>query len=435
MVNPGHNSAVEPLSEAWWEQEPKTFVPPSDVPILAPYETTRPGFEILVAAACEPELCGGHFEDLGNGTFQVCLWNIWHDVKNKWQSKTDPAAADPEKQQINQMQRALGRLGDDDRYIRLQIACLVRCFWTFPANVDIVLQGISSGIPNIDSRISCEPPWSNSILPALRRRQGHPAAGKNITDSRRDLVRAVVHILSSWLARGDIDHLKREVPEHAKLADTVYRRLGLPNKLKSLQVERLRIGLGYWAFPLMHRPKAWADLHSMQDSLATLIREELGEDEDTIAKLLESLHNGLCHHAFFRHVDHLVAHIGAGQRVRLPGAGEEGRRIRETLTNYVHSLGSWLMGRTVSETVEIWPASEETARRVFGVLGTPTPRKRWLAACLWKRLQDVQSGAGRGPLDEEPQRFAIPLSALAFDGSANPAVANSTLPQSVERSH
>ena len=312
MANPGHDSAVEPLGGAWWEEEPKTFVPPSDVPILAPYERTRPGFEILAAAACEPELCGGHFEDLGNGTFQVCLWNIWHDIKNKWQSKTDPAGADPEKRQINQMQRSLGHLSDDDRYVRLQIACLNRCFWTFPANVDLVLQSISGGEPNIDSRISCEPPWNYSILPALRRRQGHPATGVNITDSRRQLVRAYVHILTSWLARGHLDHLQSELPEHAELANMIYRHLGPPTKLKSLQVERLGIALGYWAFPLMHRPQAWTDLHGMQDSLAALISEELGEREDTIAKLLESLHNGLCHHAFFRHVDHLIAHIGAG---------------------------------------------------------------------------------------------------------------------------
>lgn len=60
----------------------------------------------------------------------------------------------------------------------------------------------------------------------------------------------------------------------------------------------------------------------------------------------------------------------------------------------------------------IWPPCEAIARRAYDVLGDPTSVKRWLVACLWKRLQDADADHGRGPLDEDPERFALPPEAL-----------------------
>lgn len=121
---------------------------------------------------------------------------------------------------------------------------MTRCFWTFPANIDLVLNGIASGRPVLDERISCEPPWCNSVLPSLRRRRDHPATGTNIIESRRPKVQAYVQVLTSWLALGDIEYLKKTLPESGGLAETIYRRLGPPTRLTVLQVERLRIALG-----------------------------------------------------------------------------------------------------------------------------------------------------------------------------------------------
>ena len=144
-----------------------------------------------------------------------------------------------------------------------------------------------------------------------------------------------------------------------------------------------------------------------------MISDEPHSGPDPLDKLVERLHDGLCHHAFFRRVEHIIAHIGAGGPVRLPGAGDEGRRIRGAVTDYVHALGSWLAGRTCDHTIAIWPPGEQVARSVFGVLGISTPRKRWLVARLWKRLQDANARLGRGPLDDEPEGFEVPAEALA----------------------
>ena len=64
----------------------------------------------------------------------------------------------------------------------------------------------------------------------------------------------------------------------------------------------------------------------------------------------------------------------------------------------------------LDETTEICPPCEDTARGLYDVLGDATPVKRWLAACLWRRLRENQ--IRNAPLQEEPERFAIPLHAL-----------------------
>ena len=406
MTDKSYPDDHAPLSEAWWEGlREGPFTAPDDVPILAPYEKVRPGFEALVAEALEPGL---EYKDLGDGHVELCLWNIFH------QGDEDPADGDEDKLKINAMQCALGEPTEDDRFIRIQIACLVRCFWTFPENVDLVIDGIASGRVNLDARVACEPPWNHSILPALRRRRSHPKAGTNVTDSRRPLVRAYIEVLTRWSTFGDLGRLKEELPRHAELAETIYRHLGPPNKIKQLQVERLRFSLGHCAFATLDFRRAWCTWLEMKEVLDAAIRKELGEAEDAPASLTEDLHcGGLCHHAFFRHIDHIIACIGRGARCKLPGAGEEGKRIRGAITNYVHALGSWLANRTEEETVKIWPDSEEVAARIFASLGSHSPRKQWLVASLWKHVQDSQRGAGHGPLTEDPERFAVPETALA----------------------
>ena len=139
----------------------------------------------------------------------------------------------------------------------------------------------------------------------------------------------------------------------------------------------------------------------------------MGGQEDLISDLIASTNdNGSCHHSFFRHVDHVIAHIGEGQSVALPDAGKERQRIQSAVTNYVHALGSWLAGREAEEAVSIWPSAEDTIRRVYKTVGGATPVKRWLVACLWKHIQENQAHCGRGELDISPERFAIPLEAF-----------------------
>jgi len=414
------SSPARPLDEAWWERVSVDPLPPDDVSILVPYENTRLGFELLVADACEQGPDMG-FARVEGGYFQVCLWDIWERDK-------DPADSDEEKQRINEMQRTLGRIAEDDRYIRLQIACLQRCWWEFPANVDLIIDGISTGQANLDAGVSCEPPWA-WLLGVLRHRRGHPAAQgipygwryhsattnyDPLHAPRQKLARAYIKILTWWSAEGDLDCLKRELPEQADLAETVYRRLGPPTRLKRLYVEKIRAALYCQAFPYRVYQRKWfpeaeelADLVKVYDAA---IRRELGDKEDVVGRMIGM--ENVCHHAYFRHIDHQIANVGAGEIVPLPGAGEERKRIHREVTNYVHVLGSWLANRSLEEAASIWPPSEETGCRVYGVLGDITPRKRWLVACLWKKLKENQAHHGCGALDEQPERFALPPDAL-----------------------
>ena len=69
---------------------------------------------------------------------------------------------------------------------------------------------------------------------------------------------------------------------------------------------------------------------------------------------------------------------------------------------YVHALGSWLAHRKSEEAASIWPQAGDTIGRVYEMLGSATPLKRWLVACLWKKLQENAAHCGRGELDLEP---------------------------------
>ena len=233
-------------------------------------------------------------------------------------------------------------------------------------------------------------------------------------DPRQRLVQAYITILTWWAAEGDLELLKHEFAQHSELAETVYRRLGEPTRLKWLYVKKLGAYLSFWAIPGLQRPGRMERAFQWAKIYDDAIREELGDGEDCIGRMMERNNdNGTCHHAFFRHIDRQIATIGAGQVVALPGVGQERKRIHEAVTNYVHVLGSWLAGRTPQEAISIWPASEDVVRRVYGICRDATPRKRWLAACLWKKLEETQARHGRGALDEQPERFALPPDALA----------------------
>jgi hypothetical protein len=387
------------------------------VPILAPYEKTRPGFEMLIAKT----LKGGQDIDCfpidKKGYQKVCLWNIWAQKK-------DPADTDEEKQKINKMQQALGTISDNDRYLRIQIACLARCYWTFPNNVDLIINGIVKGWPDLSAAVGCEPPWNHNILPLLRQGQGYDLtqySTHHIDDlSREEQIFLYTEILNSWLVEGDLSRLKKRLADKkkAELAGRIYGHLGKSSKLKSLYIHRLCWSLSFSAFSsqarFRDRWKRWSEIAEIINNNIRAERGKDAENDDTIIERIEyNDENGSCHHAFFRHIEHIIAHIGANKAVMLPGTGRERKRIHSTIVNYVHTLVSWLAGRTIKDAVLIWPDSKATLKYLYEKLGKPTLRKRWLIACLWKKLLEDRALRGRGALDEDYERFACPPDALA----------------------
>jgi hypothetical protein len=152
------------LDDVWWVR--KEDFPPDDLPILAPYERTRSGFELIAAEMLKNSPDSAEFPVDEDGYQRICLWNVFEKEK-------DPAITDEEKQRINEMQQALEKVSDNDRYIRVQIACYDRCYWTFPRNVDLIINGIAEERPNLSMCVGCEPPWNHGILPLLRKRRGH----------------------------------------------------------------------------------------------------------------------------------------------------------------------------------------------------------------------------------------------------------------------
>ncbi|MFA6134272.1 MAG: hypothetical protein WC869_09695 [Phycisphaerae bacterium] len=402
---------TRPLDKTWWKL-PTVDVPADDVPLLAPYELTMPGFELLFADPIQ-KAQNIEFQKV-DGFFRVCVWNIW------WNKPADPAAEDIVRQRINHLQQEVGIVSDDDRYIRLQIACLKRCFYTFPGNVNLVIDGIACGKVDLSDGIGCEPPWT-ALLPILRRRQmllvdrgiAHRHADQGVgagEDVRRRLIETYSSILSWWCTDGKPDVLQGRLPDAAGLVDLIYRRLGEPARLKWLQVKRLCTSLEFWGVPALDRSDRWQRYKERTNYYTEAIKSLLEGSDDTVGKLVDrNDDNGSCHHAFFRHVDHIIAYIGAGSPVAFDDAGQEHKRIVETLTTYIHVLGSWLAKRTLAETIAVWPECEPTATDLFAHLGESSPRKKWLVACLWKHLNDDDRRQTKQIREEHPERFSVPL--------------------------
>ena len=376
----------------------RNALPPADSSLLAAYNPSRPGFEFLNAPICEGGPDVGCFSVEGN-TLIVCLWDIW--VRGK-----DPADSDPEARTLNDLQRSLGPLSDDARYVRLQTACFERCYHTFPGNIDLILRGIGAGAVDVSEPVSCEPPWA-----WFRRILAQSKPVSHINESRRGDLRRYLLASQAWMFAGDPDALP------ADTVDTgwrVYGLLGPPTRLKRLYVDMLIVSLLFWTTPsALDHGSRWRVLTEHLEFLAAAVRTELAGQVDAIGPLIHRINDGgSCHHAFLRRLQHIFAHIGAGQSVEFPDKGSERRRIQETVTNYIHALGCWLNMVDTDAATAAWPASAATIDHVGELLGVRTPLKCWLTACLHKKLRENQARHGRGAIDSDADRFQMSLNIL-----------------------
>ena len=359
-------------------------------------------------------MMNGYFSIPGEDRYEFCLWDIWHKGDN-------PADSDPLKRQINELQSRAEPLSDDGRYVRIQIAVLQRCWWEFPKNVDCILDGIATGRVNLDRRISCEPPWAK-IVEILRYQRQHPGAHATFAPGRAQTLEenyalpghrqrkamAYMNVLTWWIYGGDLGVFREMHSEWEKLAQHVYEQLGEPTPLKRLYAGKMCATIAWAAIPAPEWPHNASK--QMVELFDSQIQQHLGDQRDPFGDMIYN--DNICHHSYFRHLNRQIASVGAGHTVDLPDRGCERQRIHEAVANYVHALGSWLARRTVEQTIAIWKPAAATVQHVYKVLGDQTPRKRWLAACLWLQLRENQKHHGRGALDEHPQHLALPPDAL-----------------------
>ena len=382
--------------------------------VLADYKNVPIGFELLRKDVFLP--FEGMFElpwTEDEGDF--LSFGLW-DVSVR---KREPDQWDDEIRYINQMQKALGDLEEDTRFLRIQISCFERCWYNFSENINIILQGISQGRPEAE-HVSCEPPWSN-ICMLLRRRMGvvsHPEIWDRYCEAstgydpnrspRQRLARAYIGILNWWSARGDLTCLRSEMPEYGELAEKIYSWLGEPTKLKRLYVERIKMRLTGQAYPQTAQSMSkyiGKEAEEMGKVIDRCVEAETGvkrEDDPILSRIGMQ---DLCHHAFFRRTDIQIASVGANEWRALPETGEGRRHIEKNITNYYHALNSWLGHKPLSQAKDEWPEGAETTEKVYALLGGDSPTKRWLVASLWKTIKENHRNKGRGELDSHPEKF------------------------------
>lgn len=377
--------------------------------ILADYRSVPIGFELLRKDVFGEELPWTKDEGF---SLKFGLWDV--AVR-----KCEPEQWDDEIRYINEMQKALGDLDEATRLLRIQISCFERCWYGFPENIDIILQGISQGGPEAE-HVSCEPPWS-SICTLLRRRVGvmsHPGIWDRYCEAatkydpnrspRQRLARAYASILDWWSARGDLTCLKSEMPEHSALAERIYGWLGEPTKLKRLYVERIKLRLSGQAYPQTEQNMVKfldEEAEEIGKVIDRCIEAETGVKREDNPLLRRIGMQNLCHHAFFRRTDIQIASVGANEWRALPQTGDGRQHIEKNITNYYHALNSWLSHKPLSEAKDEWLEGAETTEKVYALLGRDSPTKRWLAACLWKTIRENHRNKGRGQLDSHPEKF------------------------------
>jgi hypothetical protein len=210
--------------------------------------------------------------------------------------------------------------------------------------------------------------------------------------------------LGGWLGDippDDASHFRAGAGETTQ---KIYRFLGKPDPLKRLLVDRTYLALSarflncsFWG----HDEKSaetTLNPHTAQDldradleRLAALERRIEGEmghaAEDFLCDVGGSTEPA-CHFKFIRRIDILVSSIGCMDwRGNLPTKDEQIRGRRQKTALLLDILEKYWNGKPTTFTGD----DLATENKLFALMGEPNDFKRWLAASLWKNLNNQTS--------------------------------------------
>ncbi|MBN2334810.1 hypothetical protein JXL21_04570 [Candidatus Bathyarchaeota archaeon] len=335
------------------------------MPRLMEYPFVPPGFEMVLG---EEQGEAGVAPGSGGG-----CWGMWFNVS----LSDDPTAWDDEVERLNQLQKTLPSLSEDQRLVRAQMAEFCRYHPLFPGSVETIIRNVGAGRLMDASNIGCE---GRRLLVTL---------GVHTEEALRDQGRRVALSTSDALRKA----LRGEKPDDPaeKKYHSLAGRLG--------DAERRSAG---WLADVLARGmpeaasfrelcEAHGRKHSDFDELEGRPYSCLGCVEGS----------GQC--CFTQQMEATLLCLSGGD------AEARGRRLNrfreEYVLAYCDAVNSWLGDRPP---LNPWPDIEalyvgedeatDIAQRVEASLGGKTPEKVWLAGCLLKTLKSNQRWRSRGEL-------------------------------------
>ena len=392
---------------------------------LVPYEFVSPGFEGVYtgekssAPIDETEIITSRATDEDGNV--ICRWPVF-----TWTFPGKEKDWDDEIQYLNEMQVSLGPLDDDTRQIRAHIGSLVPCDSGLPVTVDELLSAIGRGNLN-------EPSFHNGCwCPGMWWEQ------RTTQPLQADSMRTIHAVLTGYLADTSATDVLAEFPHAAGFTRRVFDWLGPVSELTEVQqlmLERMLLTVEQFFkyddmvhFRITDKaileeatevgkdlfeeggrgsqldaeiaekaglPKigpSWGESQKNRNSISDPEKKALYEVCCDIASGVCTLSD--CHHNTFRFIERWIHGIGTGQsNIPTRAAGTERERLGHLLFGYVLGLDKWLLGVPMQFLLldlghmDLGFDPKNEVVRVYAYLGEErSPKKLWLAACLWHNL-------------------------------------------------
>ncbi len=297
----------------------------------------------------------------------------WSEREEHWWSVLRPLGADPQ---------ALGRVDEVGRTIddlprwaievRQQIRDFSPCHYSYPHALELLLEGVGNEAPD----------------PSFR-------GCRSVSDSRRDEARHQAGILQKWVsAKGRLD-VPSSREEHCPDVNPreMLTTLGKASPGKLSQLKRLlsvlsrerKKGGGMESFSL----NGWKLKQPLREPLVCdqagcgCLASE-GGDERVFAN------NPVCHFKYFLFVNFHLTGIGTdGRKLDVLSRRRIEREYKKRVSHirhYIKALDRWLASEGFARAVQSGGENGEQVRRVYSLLGSATPVKRWLVSSIRETL-------------------------------------------------
>lgn len=375
---------------------------------FAPWKYTSPGFEAVYTGetdlskkdCSDSDISFGEDKD-GNVFMKYSMWGFCYSNEGKWNDEI---------RYINRLQEKLGKLSNDIRRIRVQIASLQCCDNGVPVTIDEILNGIGMGK-------FTQPTFHPGCWLSMGSRTTQPR--------QKECMVMIENILKTYLKGKAKDSLINKYPAAKGLIDRTYKWLGPFEKFSELQQLMLKRMLLPFEF-LSKRNENYQAVHQIcygPDGKGKKIDKKIAElaglppifaqgrpeykenmakikkaDKKKLYEICGMLAHGLhglsdCHHSTFRWLETWIYAIGRfSTAIPTRRHGTEGERIGQLLFGYALGLDLWLQGVPMQFALldlghlDLGFNPKNEILRVFAYLGEKNPTKEWLAACLWFSL-------------------------------------------------
>jgi hypothetical protein len=323
---------------------------------LVEYKYVPIGFEMIV----EEEECSS----------EAKIFSHWFNIK----ITDDPTTWDNEIMALNDMQSQLGELTDEQRLIRAHIAEFCRRHPLFPESIEIVCEEIGDAGLSDPLKIGCE---GRGLLDAL----GYHDT-QSMNKQQEEMINRYCESLKRWLVQSqpkDFTDFK------------VFRFLGGPTEKSKGLVEKII------SFINAHE----VSVSSLKD-FCTRECQQTSVLEDPWTPFPFGCFKCQAGCAGDASVSQCSCVIGmiidagllcAGRFSKKQSMAHEFRHfIEENSLMYAIVLNSWLQEIPAKEITSLNMHIQETAKRIFFLLGEKDNVKEWLVACLLKTIKDNHQG-------------------------------------------